>query len=335
MAQSTIAAAGGTGSMNVTAASGCAWTAATNVNWITNISPSSGMGNGQVTFQVAPNPSPDPRSGQITLNSANVALAQSGATCQYGISPVTQLLDSGGGRGTIALTTKPECAWTARSNDAWLSITAGASGQGDGSVAFTAAANAGALRVGSLTIGDQVFTATQYGSCALSIDPATQTLAAGGGSGGPITISTSHGCSWSATTADNWITVGNPSSGTGSGSVTYSVTANTGAARSGSIVIGPRVFTVNQAGPGCTFTLDSTSASFSSAGGNGGPIKVMASSSACTWTTVSNVPWITVLTGATGTGNDTVTFQVGANATGSARTGTLTIAGLTFTITQS
>src|SRR6185295_378074 len=69
--QSTMAAAGGAGTITVTAASGCSWTAATNVNWISNISPASGMGNGQVAFQVAANSAPSPRSGQITLNSVN------------------------------------------------------------------------------------------------------------------------------------------------------------------------------------------------------------------------------------------------------------------------
>jgi len=54
--------------------------------------------------------------------------------------------------------------------------------------------------------------------------------------------------------------------------------------------------------------------------------------SGCSWTAVSNTDWITANTG--GTGNGSFYYTVGANATGAARTGTMTVAGQTFTITQ-
>ncbi len=49
---------------------------------------------------------------------------------------------------------------------------------------------------------------------------------------------------------------------------------------------------------------------------------------------MSNVPWLTITAGATGLRNGTVTYSVAANTTGANRTGTLTIAGQTFTVTQ-
>jgi hypothetical protein len=51
------------------------------------------------------------------------------------------------------------------------------------------------------------------------------------------------------------------------------------------------------------------------------------------WTATSNDPWITITSGASGTGSGTVSFSVQAN-TGAARTGTIMIAGQTFTIEQ-
>ncbi len=57
-------------------------------------------------------------------------------------------------------------------------------------------------------------------------------------------------------------------------------------------------------------------------------------SSNCSWTATSNVTWISVTSGASGTGNGTVVFQVQANITGQARTGSLSIAGQTFTVNQ-
>ena len=44
--------------------------------------------------------------------------------------------------------------------------------------------------------------------------------------------------------------------------------------------------------------------------------------------------WITVTGGGSGTGNGTVTYTVAANTSASPRTGTLTIAGRTVTVTQ-
>jgi hypothetical protein len=85
--------------------------------------------------------------------------------------------------------------------------------------------------------------------------------------------------------------------------------------------------------PACSFTLSPTSQSFEAAGGSTGNVSVQASST-CFWTAASNVTWITVTSGASGTGNGTVVFQVQPNLTGQARTGSLTIAGQTFMVSQ-
>jgi len=58
------------------------------------------------------------------------------------------------------------------------------------------------------------------------------------------------------------------------------------------------------------------------------------SPTACAWTAASNAGWITVTGGATGTGNGTVSYVVAANPHPNPRSGTLTIAGQTFTVNQ-
>jgi hypothetical protein len=56
----------------------------------------------------------------------------------------------------------------------------------------------------------------------------------------------------------------------------------------------------------------------------------------CTWTATSNASWITVTGGALGNGNGVVTYAV-AQYSGKPkrRSGTLTVAGQTLTVTQS
>lgn len=52
------------------------------------------------------------------------------------------------------------------------------------------------------------------------------------------------------------------------------------------------------------------------------------------WRALSNASWITITGGASGTGAGTVNFTIAANTVNAPRTGTLTIAGRTVTITQ-
>ena len=52
------------------------------------------------------------------------------------------------------------------------------------------------------------------------------------------------------------------------------------------------------------------------------------------WTASSSVPWVTITSGSTGAGNGTVAYTVAANPSSVARSGNLTIANQTYTVTQ-
>jgi uncharacterized protein (TIGR03437 family) len=82
----------------------------------------------------------------------------------------------------------------------------------------------------------------------------------------------------------------------------------------------------------CSYALASASQSFPSSGGTGS-VNVTAQNG-CAWMATSNANFITITNGASGAGNSTVNYSVAVNTASSTRTGTLTIAGQTFTITQ-
>jgi hypothetical protein len=82
----------------------------------------------------------------------------------------------------------------------------------------------------------------------------------------------------------------------------------------------------------CTYSILPTSQSFSSSGGTGS-VSVTAPSE-CSWTATSNDGWITIISGSSGSGDGAVDYSVSSNSSISSRTGTMTIAGLTFTVTQ-
>ena len=54
----------------------------------------------------------------------------------------------------------------------------------------------------------------------------------------------------------------------------------------------------------------------------------------CAWTAVSNDPFITITSGTSGTGNGKVVYTVPGNTNTTALSGTMTIAGETFTVNQ-
>ena len=141
-------------------------------------------------------------------------------------------------------------------------------------------------------------------------------------------------CAWTAVSNDPFITITSGSSGSGVGKVDYTVPGNTNTtALIGTITIAGQTFTVNQAAGGCTYKLSPKSGKLKAAGGTA-TIKVTPNLSDCDWTAVSNDSFITITSGASGTGKGTVTYSVPANATSNILTGSVTIAGETFTVTQ-
>ena len=84
--------------------------------------------------------------------------------------------------------------------------------------------------------------------------------------------------------------------------------------------------------PTCTFSLESASKSFYAAASTGS-VNVL-TPNGCPWTAASNSSWLTITSGTSGTGQGIVYYSVSQNTGTSSRTGTMTIAGKTFTVTQ-
>jgi len=172
-------------------------------------------------------------------------------------------------------------------------------------------------------------------SCAAALSPSSQMLPATGG-GGSFNLTAPNGCSWTATSNDNWIMVTSTASGSGSAPVSFAVRENfDSSARSGQITVAGQHFTVMQEGRGggdCGYTLAPTFATIAAAGGSG-TINVTAAAG-CAWEAVSRTGWLTITANADGMGSGVVSYVVGPNASGAARKGKISIAGQTFAIKQ-
>ncbi|MEK6408479.1 MAG: DUF4114 domain-containing protein [Acidobacteriota bacterium] len=81
-ASQSFGSGGGSGSVNVGAASSCSWSAASNVGWVTITSGGSGSESGRTNYSVAMNQNTDSRTGTISVQGQTFTVFQDGAGSQ-------------------------------------------------------------------------------------------------------------------------------------------------------------------------------------------------------------------------------------------------------------
>jgi hypothetical protein len=108
--------------------------------------------------------------------------------CTYNIAPSLQTFVKAGGSGSVTVTAGSGCAWSGASQSAWITVTGGSSGSGNGSVQFNVAANSGSTRTGTLIVAGQTVIVHQEGdflfntaSAYVVLPEATWAPATGGG----------------------------------------------------------------------------------------------------------------------------------------------------------
>ena len=169
-----------------------------------------------------------------------------------------------------------------------------------------------------------------YGSCQYTL-ASSSSFFPNSASSYSVELFTSPGCTWTATTAANWITLSNPT-GSGPGQVNFTLSANGGGLRTGTITVQGQTYTIQQVGGACVVTLGSTESWFPQAAGSYS-VPVLANPG-CAWTATTSTPWVT-LTVAAGSGNGPISFNLSANSSGSPRMGIISVTGSnTYTVRQ-
>ena len=154
------------------------------------------------------------------------------------------------------------------------------------------------------------------------------------GGTGSVAVTAGNGCVWTAVSNAAWIHAA--AAGNGNGEVLYSVDANPSpSARTGTATIAGQTFSVDQQGTApCTYAVSPIRPKFSEFA-RSGTVAVTAAAG-CGWSAASNAAWITIDSGASGSGNGAVNYSVGSlPGRLTQRSGTLTVAGKTVTVVQS
>jgi uncharacterized protein (TIGR03437 family) len=218
-------------------------------------------------------------------------------------------------------------------------------GNGDGGPAILGAISPGALTIDSKgnvyfagasplvnSVRELVPSPSTIG-CMYSAVPSQINSPTTGGSSSVNVIAALTSCPWLAFSTTDWIEITGGASGTGGGTVSLTASANPlSASRSALVPIAGQIVTVSQDGTPCTFTLSVQEVSAPAAGASG-TVNVNVNLPDCAWSATSNAPWLFVISGASGQGNGMVNYTAAQN-NAAARTGTLSIAGQTFTINQ-
>ena len=326
-----IGSAAGSGTINLSAPTGCNWTATSNDSWV-RPAETSGSGSAAITYNYDANTTPASRTASIQIGTASFTITQA-AACSLTLNPNSQSINASSNTGTFAVTANvSSCSRTAVSDSTWLTISSGTTGTGNGTVAWTAAVNnTPNARTGRITVGDTVFTLQQAGgTCIYLISPATATAIATGGSG---TFNLTTACTWQVSSNATWLTVTSDQTGTGSALVSWAAGANPSAqARTASITIGSAAFTVSQTAASCDVNL-SQAAFNAPAEGITTSIEIN-TNAGCNWTATTSVSWITFQSAAVGTGDSALSFAIAANVNAATRTGTVLINNKVLTITQ-
>jgi hypothetical protein len=240
----TFESGGGTGTVGLTIAAGCQWTASSDANWIAFTGQPGGSGPGAIPFTVAGNATTADRTAALTVAGRTIPVLQHAGPpppgCTYVVDPDMASYPHDGGSGAVAVTTQDACLWTAESRTSWITIDR-TGGSGSGSVGYVVQPNDGAAeRTGTIEIGGHVVTIVEAGNvaaaCTYSISPVTFTpcvnsveLSA--------TLTTEASCPWTASPGASWITMLSGTIGTGPSVVRFSVADNFDAPRSGVVMV--------------------------------------------------------------------------------------------------
>ena len=264
---SAFPAGAATGSLTVSAAPSCAWTAVSNASWITINGGTIGTGNGTVAFALGPNTDPSARGGTIVVNEKSASVSQEGdlASCIFSVAPVsfTPCISQPSAM-TATVSTQAVCTWTVGPTSSWVTITGGQSRIGSGLISFRVTDNFGDPRYSTFDVRGpsgnavQSLEVAQIG-CSYEVSPSSMLVPVAGGPGmfqvvqrtTPSQCGTGAQaqCQWTAVSNTPWITVSTPMPQVGDSQVTFLVAPNnTGVVRTSTIVLGNQVVSISQEG---------------------------------------------------------------------------------------
>ncbi|HMJ91452.1 MAG TPA: BACON domain-containing carbohydrate-binding protein, partial [Candidatus Acidoferrum sp.] len=241
-----------TGAVSISTSSGCVWNVGNTNDWITLTTPVSGTTSSSIGYSNAPNLGLNARVGLFTINDQTFVITQQ--ACVYVLSQTSTNHGYLSETGTVAVTAGPICAWNIGNTNNWITILSPSinSGTGTGEVTYVILPNGlSQQRAGTITIAGIAYDISQDGKpCQIlltGLEGEDPEFAHGEESDfGLFLVHADTGCSWTPVSTVPWVTIFDAGSGTGESTVFYAVEANTGPARSGTILVEEEEYVITQ-----------------------------------------------------------------------------------------
>jgi hypothetical protein len=337
----------GTEAASFQAETTCPWTAVPSAPWIEITGGDNVEGSGSVQYRVEANPVAEARSGRIAVGGSEFLVVQ-GAGDDDGGAACLVVITSGAvgseGAEEMPITVEasdPECAWVAFSASNWITVTSGSEGSGDGMVTIAVEPNREfSARTGLLSIAGRSHSIQQSGvPCEVALNPTQIQVASAGESG--LRVSVFSDCDWEMPLLPGWIILQDHAPAAGPGHFVFDVAPNTSTQpRSRSLLPSPssasvdgEALQVTQSGCVLSVSFSAPSQAVPSAGATGLTVKLNQTNGPCASQATTDVPWITLTSGASGSDSRTLKYNVAVNK-GGARTGRILVGGQTFTVNQ-
>jgi hypothetical protein len=238
------------------------------------------------------------------------------------VSPSALTAGSVASTVVVQVSVATTCGWSAAVDREWVSLTAGATGTGAGSITLQLTANTSTeertatLRLASLTEIVHAITIRQAGAvaaCTWSLVPTRADVGSRDGDG-TFQIQTGSTCSWTVSPSVDWIRVTSAPQGIGPAVVSWSVVRNDDVApRSGAIRVADQVFRIDQAGSAEACVYAVAPVLFTPCMARRTFTADVVTSDACAWTVTTDQSWISVSGNASRTSSGTITFDVDDN----------------------
>jgi len=283
-------------------------------------------------------------------------------TCTVTAGAITaSAFGAAGGSGSVPVTAASGCAWTATSSASFVTFST-ASGTGNGTVAFTVAPNTGGARSATLTIaGTTSFAISQSAAAAPAstgtLSPPTPMSPIGGATVNvprPVLVVGNAASSGTVGTVtyrfevsdlatfpnDPFRTFTEDNIPQGAQTTGWTVNRDLGTdvlwywharATDGTATSAYSATETFRTPTTCSYSISPTTVSINSSSAD--LIVTVTAPGGCAWTAATTAPFITIVSGASGSGNGSVFVSIADNV-GAERVGIVTIAGQTFTVTQ-
>ena len=321
------------------------WRVTPNASWISVVTPASGVGRGgsSVGLAIGENPSYRGRTGTVTIGEQTYTVTQAGRPeerLSFDIAPKETTASVMGANGSIAVTATPDLPWRVASQANWLTIASGATGAGNGNIAYTVQPNSTLFeRRGTITVTPEVGSAktqtvtqpaavSEISSDRYEFEPAGESCT--------VEVTVDANVEWTVAESISWISVsGGTTTRVGPATLTITASPNDSIDKRGpaTVTIAGHPFVVSQRGRAVTIVDGNDNKVYGTESADGS-IDIHPDGDVA-WHAEASDSWIIIMSDESGTGDATIEYVLTDYlGDGKSRTGWITIGGTKVYITQ-